>query len=222
MALVQLTEIIEAFDEPVFFIDSTRRILAQNGAASSIFGDIASGSDLTRAFRNPQALRFIDEILAGETQKEENSSLVFQTTRAITTDFRLTVTKLDNIREMGSKFVVILKDVSHIMEAEQMRSDFVANVSHELRSPLTSIAGFIETLQGAAKEDPVAAQRFLGIMGQEATRMNRIIDDLLSLSKVETTERLRPTTTTDLSAQVERVIDILEPASRQTEKDYRC
>ncbi len=91
-----------------------------------------------------------------------------------------------------------------------MRSDFVANVSHELRSPLTSLRGFIETLEGAARNDPAARARFLGVMEEQAQRMQRLIDDLLSLSKVESNERVRPTSRTDVSAMVERVISTFD------------
>ena len=94
--------------------------------------------------------------------------------------------------ELGAVALMVFHDVSSETMAEQMRQDFVANVSHELRSPIASLIGFIETLQGPAKEDAEARDRFLGIMGDEAQRMARMIDDLLSLSRVEASERMRP------------------------------
>ena len=94
--------------------------------------------------------------------------------------------------------VLGFEDMSRIQEAEQMRHDFVANVSHELRSPLTALSGFVETLQGAAANDKVARERFLGMMSNEADRMARLIGDLLSLSKLQASERVAPIDLVDL------------------------
>ena len=92
----------------------------------------------------------------------------------------------------GGRAVVVLSDRTRERAVERMRADFVANVSHELRTPLASLIGFIETLRGPAADDPPAQQRFLGIMGEQAARMNRLIDDLLSLSRIELTEHQPP------------------------------
>ena len=89
--------------------------------------------------------------------------------------------------------ILCFQDVTQVAQAGQMRRDFVANVSHELRTPLTSLMGFIETLRGPARDDAPARDRFLGIMQDEAGRMNRLVADLLSLSRVESDERVRPT-----------------------------
>ena len=88
----------------------------------------------------------------------------------------------------GGRAVVVLSDRTRERAVERMRADFVANVSHELRTPLASLIGFIDTLRGPAADDPPAQQRFLGIMGEQAARMNRLIDDLLSLSRIELIE----------------------------------
>ncbi|GAG09450.1 unnamed protein product, partial [marine sediment metagenome] len=101
---------------------------------------------------------------------------------------------------------VIITDLSQLNDVEQMRSDFVANVSHELRSPLTALNGFIETLKGVAKDDPDARQHFLNVMEREAQRMNRLIDDLLSLSKFEANRRIQPSGKTDIHKVIEQVI----------------
>jgi two-component system phosphate regulon sensor histidine kinase PhoR len=98
-----------------------------------------------------------------------------------------------------------------------MRRDFVANVSHELRTPLTAISGFVETLQGAAKDDPEARMRFLTIMAAETERMNRLVRDLLHLSRVEAEERIRPETRVDLAAIARSVGDSLQPVAQAAE-----
>jgi nitrogen-specific signal transduction histidine kinase len=88
--------------------------------------------------------------------------------------------------------IVQIEDRTDTRRADQLRSDFVANASHELRTPLASIIGYIETLQHHARDDPEARERFLGIMGREAARMQRLVDDLMSLSRIEMSEHLRP------------------------------
>ena len=106
-------------------------------------------------------------------------------------------------------------DLTPLRRAEEMRADFVANASHELRTPLAALSGFIDTLQGPARDDPRARERFLGIMHAQATRMARLIDDLLSLSRVELSAHVRPDTQVDLMAIVRQVADGLEPLAAE-------
>ncbi len=96
-----------------------------------------------------------------------------------------------------------------------MRADFVANASHELRTPLAALSGFIDTLQGPAREDPKARERFLGIMHAQATRMARLIDDLLSLSRVELSAHVRPEKLVDVVPLIHQVVDGLEPLASE-------
>ena len=100
---------------------------------------------------------------------------------------------------MAARLVAVLSDRTRERAVERMRADFVANASHELRTPLASLIGFIDTLRGPAADDPPAQQRFLGIMAEQAERMNRLIDDLLSLSRIELTEHQPPTERVDLA-----------------------
>jgi two-component system phosphate regulon sensor histidine kinase PhoR len=106
---------------------------------------------------------------------------------------------------------------------ERMRADFVANVSHELRTPLTSLIGFVETLRGPAADDPPAQQRFLGIMAEQGARMNRLIDDLLSLSRIELNEHQPPSDTFDLRELIGRLVASFEPrlVQRRNRMDVR-
>jgi two-component system phosphate regulon sensor histidine kinase PhoR len=111
--------------------------------------------------------------------------------------------------------VLTLRDLSALRQAELMRSDFVANASHELRTPLAALTGFIETLLGPAREDAAARQRFLPIMQAQAQRMARLIDDLLSLARIERKAHLRPTDPVDLVPVLRQVIDSLEAVARE-------
>ncbi|MEQ8196097.1 MAG: ATP-binding protein, partial [Rhodospirillales bacterium] len=112
-------------------------------------------------------------------------------------------------REYGARVVLLIHETTAAKRAEQMRADFVANVSHELRSPLSALVGFIETLQGPAKEDREAQQHFLEIMAKEAGRMTRLIEDLLSLSGVEMNEHVRPRGRVDIGRVVKSVTELL-------------
>ncbi len=116
----------------------------------------------------------------------------------------------------GAGVLVSFEDITNLQQASQMRRDFVANVSHELRSPLTALMGFIETLRGPARDDKDANDRFLNIMQDEAARMERLVRDLLSLSRVEAQERVRPQTRVDLGEMVQSVIHTLMPLARET------
>ena len=105
-------------------------------------------------------------------------------------------------------------DLTPLRRVEEMRADFVANASHELRTPLAALFGFIETLQGSAREDAKARERFLAIMQEQARRMARLIDDLLSLSRIELNAHRRPDTPVDLVPIVRQVVDGLETLAR--------
>jgi two-component system phosphate regulon sensor histidine kinase PhoR len=115
----------------------------------------------------------------------------------------------------GGQTLVVLSDRTRERVVERMRADFVANVSHELRTPLASLIGFVETLRGPAADDPPAQQRFLEIMAEQGARMNRLIDDLLSLSRIELTEHQVPSEPLDLAGLIQRMVAGFEPRLAQ-------
>jgi two-component system phosphate regulon sensor histidine kinase PhoR len=110
--------------------------------------------------------------------------------------------------------LMTFNDLSPLRRVEEMRADFIANASHELRTPLAALLGFVETLQGPAKDDPVAREKFLAIMQGQATRMARLIDDLLSLSRIELNAHLQPNSPVDLAPIVRQVVDGLQTLAR--------
>ena len=130
---------------------------------------------------------------------------------------QINVTNLGTENEDGARALVCVRDISDMHEAEQMRSDFVANVSHELRSPLTALSGFIETIADLDDDERDNRQRFLGLMDMEAQRMIRLISDLLSLSKVESRQRQRPQDEANISAIIERVRTTLADLAEKEE-----
>ncbi len=211
MQLELLLPALNGLSASVFVVDSDRQILLVNDAGRALFGNDLIGVDFVVAIRNPACLEAINQVLQGDKKSEA----VITLQKPVKTTFRVAVASLVSKAEMPQenqpRAVVSLENISHIFEAEQMRSEFVANVSHELRSPLTALNGFIETLKGAARDDEEARERFLDIMEREANRMNRLIGDLLSLSKVEADARVRPQEQIDLRLLIKQAIAVLQP-----------
>jgi two-component system, OmpR family, phosphate regulon sensor histidine kinase PhoR len=117
--------------------------------------------------------------------------------------------------------LIVLRDLTEAQRVERMRVDFIANVSHELRTPLASLLGFIETLQGAARHDRESRERFLDVMVQQARRMARLIDDLISLSRIELKAHVRPSTVVDLASIIRHVADTMAPIARESGVELR-
>ena len=205
MTTDQATSIIAALPVPVLLIGPDDRIRATNDAVTAILGPNLRGNHYITALRQPAMIAAIAEVRADHKQR---------TTRFIGRDgakdtiYRVTITAA------ADDLLVTFEDQTASQDAGKMRRDFVANVSHELRTPLTALLGFIETLGGAARDDATARDRFLGIMAHEANRMTRLVDDLLSLSRVEEDERVRPRENVDLVALLSSVIKGLEPQAK--------
>ncbi len=199
--------LMDAAPVPMVHIGPDERIAAANGAAEEVFGPVIRGYHYITALRQPALL----DCIAGAFASQERRTIrlpIRESTWDIT--YRTTATP---IADRGG-ILLFLEDVSHVEEASQMRRDFVANVSHELRSPLTAILGFIETLRGPARDDLEAQDRFLGIMECEAKRMSRLIKDLLSLSRVEAEERRMPTGQVDVASLASSAVETFEAQAK--------
>lgn len=201
--------LLNALPYPVMLVDKRRRVSVLNTAAQDEFGPGLEGQDFVLTLRSPEALACVDRVLSGAPSAETTIHLDLPVRKTL----KISVVRPKNAESLDFQAVVNVSDISHILNAEQMRSDFVANVSHELRSPLTALTGIIETLKDAAKDDPAARQKFLDIMTREAGRMNRLIGDLLSLSKVEVNAHVRPVGRVDLPKLMEQSVATF--ASRQ-------
>jgi two-component system phosphate regulon sensor histidine kinase PhoR len=170
---------------------------AANAAARALFGDRIVGSDLRLTVRHPALLDAVEAVMAGQMAEDRELTGLGSGNRS----FRLRVVG-DDDHDGPIRCLVLLDDITQSKVTERMR---VANASHELRTPLATLAGFIETLQGPAAEDEPARQRFLTIMATEADRMRRLIDDLMSLSRIELDKFVRPTQPLDLKGLVAEV-----------------
>ncbi len=175
---------------------------AANAAACALFGNRIVGSDLRLTVRHPALLDAVEAVMAGQLAEDRELTGLGSGNRS----FRLRVVGDDGDGDGDAiRCLVLLDDITQSKVTERMRVDFVANASHELRTPLATLAGFIETLQGPAAEDEPARQRFLTIMATEADRMRRLIDDLMSLSRIELDKFVRPTQPLDLEGLVAEV-----------------
>jgi two-component system phosphate regulon sensor histidine kinase PhoR len=196
------TLILERLPDPVIVLARDRSVRRTNATARSEFGD-----DLPAVLRNPGVRGAIERALA--TNHSQSAEVVLRA--PVQRDLYATVVPMDPPLADGGQALVVLSDRTRERVVERMRADFVANVSHELRTPLASLIGFVETLQGPAADDPPAQQRFLGIMAEQGARMNRLIDDLLSLSRIELSEHQAPSDPLDLAGLVHRMVAGFEP-----------
>lgn len=199
--------ILDALPDPVVLLDGRRRVLAANRAADELIGEGMHGRDACLILRHPEAQGAITTVTNG-TQPKAGAEIVFEA--PVRRIYQLQVMGVPAGEGLTVRAVAALHEITALKRAESMRADFVANVSHELRSPLSSLTGFIETLSSTAKDDPQAQERFLGIMEGEAGRMTRLIDDLLSLSRIEVNEHIRPRDRVDLRAILDGVRDSVE------------
>jgi two-component system phosphate regulon sensor histidine kinase PhoR len=198
--------VVERLPDPLIVLAADRAVRRANSAARAAFG-----ADVPAVLRHPDLRAAIDRAFAsGLTQTAEVTLPV-----PVPREVHAAVVPMDPPIADGGRAVVVLSDRSREHAVERMRADFVANVSHELRTPLASLIGFIDTLRGPAADDPPAQQRFLGIMGEQAARMNRLIDDLLSLSRIELIEHQAPSDTVALDQLVTRLVAGFEPRLRE-------
>ena len=184
-----IEQVIAALSEPVVFVDLDYRICCANHAAQELFGAHLAGQSFYAFIRQPEALHCIDDAHSGQGISE---TIIKHSDGEIETKFKMSVSFVDLSDTRLEGFVISLTDMSGLDATEQLRRDFVANVSHELRSPLTTILGVIETLKEQSCNDESSRAGFIDLMEREALRMNSLVKDLLSLSKVESNERIRP------------------------------
>ncbi|MGL4975372.1 MAG: histidine kinase dimerization/phospho-acceptor domain-containing protein, partial [Bosea sp. (in: a-proteobacteria)] len=177
-------------------------VIAANQAATNIFPMLKEGAPLAIAIRQPDFVSALRGVRRGAGPVRVTIADLVPVARTI--EIR--------VAPAGDDLVLVtLEDLSAIEKLDRMRADFVANASHELRTPLASVLGFIETIRGPARDDLKARENFLGIMEDQARRMARLIDDLLSLSRVELNAHGPPSDKLDLVALVRQVMDGIQP-----------
>ncbi|MEH6653240.1 ATP-binding protein [Loktanella salsilacus] len=193
---------VSALPFPVMLIDENQIVAGLSPALAAVLGEHIKGRHFISALRQPVTLEAI------ETAMRTGQAVQ---TRWLGRDGARDTTWAVHVIPDAGRIVLTFEDRTAAEEVSQFRRDFVANVSHELRTPLTALQGFIETLRGAARNDAAARERFLGIMERESARMTQLVDDLLSLSRVEEGERQRPIQAIAIGALVAATLADLEP-----------
>ncbi len=207
-----IESLIGGLPGPAIVLDRDGGVIAFNAAASGIAPSLRRGEPALITLRMPELVDAIRRATATRTAQR----VEFFERVPLDRWFEAFVTpvKLASADARPDILLMTFNDLTPLRRVEEMRADFIANASHELRTPLAALLGFIETLQGPAKNDPVAREKFLGIMQGQATRMARLIDDLLSLSRIELNAHLQPNTPLDLAPIVRQVADGLQTLAR--------
>ncbi len=207
-----LRAVVAGLPDPVVALDRDGRVLAVNERARALAPALRQGEPVAFALRMPELIEAIGRAAAeGEEQR-----VVYFERVPLDRWFETIVMPVKRGPNAIKPDLVLMTfhDLTPLRRVEEMRADFVANASHELRTPLAALLGFIETLQGSARDDAKARTRFLAIMQEQARRMARLIDDLLSLSRIELNAHRRPDTPVDLVPIVRQVVDGLETLAR--------
>src|SRR6185437_6690773 len=208
-----IESLIGGLPGPAIVLDRDGGVMAFNAAASTIAPTLRRGEPALITLRMPELVDAIRRATASRTPQR----VEFFERVPLDRWFEAFVTPVTLANDGDGRFDILLmtfNDLTPLRRIEEMRADFIANASHELRTPLAALLGFIETLQGPAKDDPAARNKFLAIMQGQATRMARLIDDLLSLSRIELNAHLAPNTPLDLAPVVKQVADGLQTLAR--------
>ncbi len=207
-----LRAVVAGLPDPVVALDRGGRVLALNERARALAPALRQGEPVAFALRMPELIEAIGRAAA----EDEEQRVVYFERVPLDRWFETIVMPVKRGPNAVRPDLVLMTfhDLTPLRRVEEMRADFVANASHELRTPLAALLGFIETLQGSARDDAKARERFLAIMQEQARRMARLIDDLLSLSRIELNAHRRPDTPVDLVPIVRQVVDGLETLAR--------
>jgi len=194
LGLTTLERVLDRLPDPIIRLDRETRIVGLNRPAQLLFGKNCIGRELVRVIRKPEVSEAVQAALSQNRDSMLEMSISGQVERVYSTR----VVGLDEVGPDGTAVIILLQDLTRVQLAERMRGDFVANASHELRTPLATLLGFIETIRGPARGDQQAQDHFLEIMQEQTERMSRLVEDLLSLSRVELAELTPPTDRIDI------------------------
>ena len=192
---------------PAMLLDESSKVLFVNESMRGLVGPSVERKSISAVLRNPEALNAIAQTMADG----EPATAQFTLPVPIERHYEAYCAR---VSVAPTVIVLVLHDLTAIRRSEQMRADFVANASHELRTPLAAVSGFIDTLRGHAKDDEAVRENFLDIMGAQTARMRRLIDDLLSLTRIELNEHVPPSGRVSLEGVVREAVAALEPLSR--------
>jgi two-component system, OmpR family, phosphate regulon sensor histidine kinase PhoR len=210
-------QLVEAMPEPAVIVGPDGRATAANKPARDLLPALKVGDPFVLALRAPDVLDARRRVMASG----EAETVLWSERVPVERLFDVCVAPLATSPGEVVATLLTLRDLTEARRVERLRVDFIANASHELRTPLASLLGFIETLQGSARDDAKARDRFLAIMREQGRRMSRLIEDLLSLSRIEQKQHVRPETVVDLAQTTRSVVDALTPMAKDLGVEIR-
>jgi two-component system phosphate regulon sensor histidine kinase PhoR len=214
-----IEQLIGGLPSPAIVLDRDSRVIALNDAAKAFAPALRRGEPALITLRVPELVNAIRR--AGKRREPQRVEFYERVPLDRWYETFVTPVRLGAGADGQSDVLLMtFNDLTPLRRVEEMRADFIANASHELRTPLAALLGFIETLQGSAKDDSAAREKFLAIMQNQATRMARLIDDLLSLSRIELNAHLQPNTPVDLGRIVRQVVDGLQTLARDRDVEF--
>ena len=205
--------LIDAMQFPAYILDDKGSVIYANKASHAAFGVIKNSDKIFIRFRQPELRQLIENAL------QKNTSMTGEYNEPIPDDrwFAVEIAPIPekDKRNLKQHHFLAFHDLTEARKIDQMRSDFIANASHELRTPLASLSGYIETIKGPARKDEKAIDRFTDVMLDQANRMTRLVNDLLSLSRIEMQSHVKPSKVINLNEVVASVIDSLESVAKR-------
>ena len=208
------TAVLDTLPDPIMMIDRSGNITGANLSSRSIFGENIIDKNIDKIIDSNNFIEAVSRVLKNESTSE---NLIFYVKKPVDQKLYAHIKQLPYLSKGRAVAVISLYDLTKAMKIEKMQSDFVANASHELRTPLAIISGFIETLQTSAKDDAEARDKFLKIMQEQAEYMSSLIENLLSLSKIEMSQDMPPEDNVDVSKIIKEVSDALSLKAQDRE-----
>ncbi len=207
--------ILNKLEDAIIVLDSEQKIVFQNSHSIDLFENNYTGQNITNLIRSPIVLETLENVYKNKKTKIiEYSSEYGQNLSPRSTNFyNVEISYEKNHLQLTNtkdNYVILMKNITPLKNIEKVRSSFIANVSHELKTPLATIMGFLETIRGPAKDDQKSMSKFLGIMDKETIRMKRLIDDLIVVSKIESDEHIHPTKKVNLLKIIDNVAESLK------------
>ena len=207
--------ILNKLEDAIIVLDSDQKIVFQNSHSIDLFENNYTGQNITNLIRSPIVLETLENVYKNKKTKiiEYNSEYGQNLSPRSTNFYNVEISYEKNHLQLTNtkdNYVILMKNITPLKNIEKVRSSFIANVSHELKTPLATIMGFLETIRGPAKDDQKSMSKFLGIMDKETIRMKRLIDDLLVVSKIESDEHIHPTKKVNLLKTIDNVAESLK------------
>ncbi|MBL6840971.1 MAG: hypothetical protein ISQ84_02335 [Pelagibacterales bacterium] len=200
------TSILDHIEDPIIVLNTSLKIEFQNEATNRLFDNDQKGQHISLLVRDPAFLEYIENTMVDE----DNEAIEITFDSYIQKISKEPITFLFNVKKSDELLFLILKNITELKRKDLIKSSFISNVSHEMKTPLSSIIGFIETIKNSAKDDEAAKRKFINIIEKESLRMKRLLDDLMTFNHIETEENIKPKDKINLNEVIQEIATNLE------------